>query len=107
MPATSTARRCLFKTSSIRDAALDVMSGRSREQMEAELAAFDRFRAAYPSFAKDVVSIVQPDPWPDIEARLQGGKKQDVELGEWIDGQQLAALRGRLCAEELSTPPLR
>ncbi len=69
------------------------MNSRSAEQAAHERRIFERFLAAYPSFAKDVVRYPPPPPpeeFPDIDAYLRNGRKVPVELGEWIDGQQLA-----------------
>src|SRR6266849_8501528 len=67
------------------------MTGRSQKQTAEEREVFERFLRAYPSFANDVVSWKQPEPWPDIEARLKTGAIVPIELGEWIHGGQLAA----------------
>jgi hypothetical protein len=73
--------------------------------MAQERAVFERFLVSYASFARDVSGFTQPDPWPDIQALLQSGKKQDIELVEWIDGKQLAAAAGTLeCSPIFCSP---
>jgi len=67
------------------------MSGRSESQAAEERRIFERFLRAYPSLAEEVVDSTQPEDWPDIEARLRDGKIVSIELGEWIQGEQLAA----------------
>ncbi len=67
------------------------MSGRRPDKAAEERRIFERFLRAHPSLAEQVVRYDSTaDDFPDIDAYLQSGAKLPVELGEWIDGPQLA-----------------
>ena len=67
------------------------MATRAPSQANQERAIFEAFLAAYPSFAAQVTEFRQPDvEFPDVVFKLLGGAEVDFELGEWLDGQQMA-----------------
>src|SRR5215813_9168854 len=66
------------------------MSFRGSRQAAEEHAVFQAFLKAYPSFAKEIGSIEQPDQlFPDIIAKLHDGSEVNFELAEWLDNQQM------------------
>jgi len=67
------------------------MADRNPAQAAQEQQVFERFLTACPSFAKNVVSHPSScGDFPDIDAHLHDGTVILVELGEWIDGSQMA-----------------
>jgi hypothetical protein len=67
------------------------MATRSRAHAEEEKAIFDAFLAAHPSFASTVKEAHQPDDeFPDVIVKLTDDAEVDFELGEWLDGAQMA-----------------
>lgn len=70
------------------------MANRSAAHRKEEKAVFEAFLAAYPSFAAETKDLRQPDDeFPDIVAVLKDGAVVDFELGEWLDGAQMAAAK--------------
>jgi hypothetical protein len=66
------------------------MSSRDSRQAVEERAIFQAFLKAYPSFAKQIVNIAQPEQlFPDIVAELHDGCKINFELAEWLDNQEM------------------
>lgn len=56
-----------------------------------ERAIFEVFLAAHPSLAGEVKEVRQPDEeFPDVIMKLKDGAEVDFELGEWLDGAQMA-----------------
>jgi hypothetical protein len=67
------------------------MATRSAIHSREERAIFEAFLAAHPTLATKVEQIHQPDDeFPDIILELKDGTEVDFELGEWLDGAQMA-----------------
>jgi len=67
---------------------------RQTSHAEEEKAIFDAFLAAHSSFAATVKDVSQPDEqFPDMTVALTTGEEIDFELGEWLDGAQMAKFR--------------
>ncbi len=65
---------------------------REARQAKEELAIFNAFRAAHPSFSNRVADVKQPeDEFPDVIVHLHDGQRIDFELAEWLQPQQMAA----------------
>lgn len=74
---------------------------RDPKQAAEELAIFNAFLTAYPSFASKVTDIEQPDvEFPDIIAKLDGGGQIDFELGRWLHTEQTAQSKNRMRLSE-------
>jgi hypothetical protein len=70
------------------------MATRAPSHADQERAIFEAFLTAYPSFAAQVTEFRQPDvEFPDVVVKLIGGAEVDFELGEWLDGHQMAEAR--------------
>jgi hypothetical protein len=70
------------------------MATRSTAHAEEEKAIFDAFIAAYPSFGAPIKKVEQPDAeFPDVIVEMANGTFIDFELGEWLDGGQMAAAK--------------
>ena len=68
---------------------------RSTAHAKVEKAVFDAFLAAHPSFAAQVKDVDQPDDeFPDIVVKTLR-EEIDFEIGEWLDGPQIAAAKRR------------
>src|SRR2546427_11633586 len=67
------------------------MVTRESAHAKEEKAIFDAFLAGYPTFAATVKDFEQPDDvFPDVTIELKDGAEIDFELGEWLDGVQMA-----------------
>ena len=67
------------------------MATRASSHADEERTIFEAFLAAYPSFAVQVAEFRQPDDeFPDVVVKLIGGGEVDFEVGEWLDGRQMA-----------------
>ena len=67
------------------------MATRSQAHADDEKVIFEAFLAAHPSFAKKIKEVSQPDDeFPDVIVRLTDDAELDFELGEWLDGPQMA-----------------
>ena len=70
------------------------MATRSTAHAGEEKAIFDAFVAAHPSFGAQIKNVEQPDAeFPDVIVELKNGTFIDFELGEWLDGAQMAAAK--------------
>lgn len=70
------------------------MATRSSAHAEDEKAVFGAFLAAHRAFAATVKGFRQPDDeFPDVVAVLTDDSEIDFELGEWLDGAQMAAAK--------------
>lgn len=55
----------------------------------------ERFLRACPSLAAQVARYESTAAdFPDVDVHMNNGTKSQIELGEWIDGKQLAAAAG-------------
>lgn len=67
------------------------MATRPPSHAEEEKAIFEAFLAAHPAFAAQVKEVRQPDDaFPDVVVELTDGVEVDFELGEWLEGAQMA-----------------
>jgi hypothetical protein len=70
------------------------MATRSTAHAGEEKAIFDAFVAAHPSFGAQIKNVEQPDAeFPDVIVELKNGTFIDFELGEWLDGAQMAGAK--------------
>jgi hypothetical protein len=70
------------------------MGTRSTAHAKDEKAVFEAFLTAHPTFGADVREFSQPDEeFPDVIAVMKDGIEIDSELGEWLDGAQMAAAK--------------
>lgn len=70
------------------------MARRSTAHGKDERAIFEAFLAAHPALAAEVKTFGQPDDeFPDIVTVMKDGAEVDFELGEWLDGRQIAAAK--------------
>jgi hypothetical protein len=70
------------------------MATRSTAHAEEERAIFNALVAAHPSFGAQIKNLAQPEAeFPDVTVEVKNGTFIDFELGEWLDGAQIAAAR--------------
>src|SRR5262245_30641795 len=73
---------------------LSEMAIRSVAHAKDEKAIFEAFLAAHPAFAAQIREFRQPaDEFPDLVAVMKNGTEVDFELGEWLDGAQIASAK--------------
>ena len=72
------------------------MATRSTAHAQQEKAVFEAFLTAHPTFAAEVTEVTQPNAeFPDITVKTFGNGEIDFEIGEWVDGAQMAAAKRR------------
>jgi hypothetical protein len=72
------------------------MAMRSTVHAKQEKAVFEAFLAAHPAFAAGISEVTQPDAeFPDITVNTFENGEIDFEIGEWVDGAQMAAAKRR------------
>lgn len=74
---------------------LPLMSGRTAAESAAELAIVERLLRACPTLEAEVARYEStPADFPDVDVYMKNRTKIQIELGEWIDGKELAAAKG-------------
>lgn len=78
---------------------------RDRKQTEHEVAVFELFLEAHPSFKAEIsCSSPATGDFPDIYAKWKQGGSAGFELGEWLSAEQMAeGKRKQRLRTELST----
>src|SRR5262249_8364921 len=70
------------------------MATRSTAHARDEMAMFEVFLAAHPDFAAEIKEVRQPDDqFPDLIVVMLNGTEVDFEMGEWLDGAQMASAK--------------